>query len=793
VHVPRSLRHAPALAAGIVITISVAVAGNVASLAVIDRLLLRAPAGVEDSRSLRRLYVRRQIWNRAAFVSDNFSYPDFQDLARVAGPTRVVAYTSSPDRFNRESGRRASISFVSAGFLESVSSRPYRGRLLSLREDVPGRDANEAVISYEFWQTALGADSGILGRRLTFDNLAVVVVGIASKDFVGIDLDRIDAWLPLALRQRGREAPWWTNRDAQFLSVIARVRPGENALAARLTTEYRRVHADDVAGDPQATMLLAPLATARGPGELLPLEARNFSLAKRLSAISFAVLLVAGVNCASLLLLWAIQRRQEIGVRLAIGLSPPRLVVKLVTELVVLAMAAAIVAVLLAAWGSTILQASLLSTVRAEPAALDYRGALAAITLAVVAVIAAGIGPLLFLLRTQTAEAVNAAAGSENARDSRLRGIAIVGQMALSLALVSLAAVFLVTVRSDLRTGLKYDPQRLITVAATGQTPSRIAELLTRVRAMPFVEAATRSLAELPPGRAMIRFAPGVAEGTERALISFNAIDTGYFRTIGLALIAGRAFTRDDRAGQESVVILSDATARSFWPGQDPLGRCVHLNGQVCTRVVGVVPDVRWDLARPPMRHLYVPLEQAGRVGQIVQIRTRGRATAAHLVELERILSAADSAGNTPNIYLVASRMERQLQPLRVASTVLLLYALIVFVSAIVGTYGRVHFEITRRKRELGVRAALGASPTDLVMLVVRSGVRLVALGLALGIVLVALTGGVMARFVYGASADEPGILATMVAAFFVSGLVAMIVAARRVVLLSPIAALRVD
>jgi hypothetical protein len=336
----RALRRMPIFTATVVVTLAFGIGGNVATLSLIDRLLFRAPPGVADSKLVRRVYAQLSIAGDASYFSEHFSVPDFLALAAAVNQQAdVEAFTTSRDLPLGDGRIRVTVGHVSAGFLSELGLHAARGRLFTAEENRIGDPRPVALMSHSLWTNAFGGDSAILGQTVTVDGTRVTIVGVLPRNFVGITLDPVDLWMPLAAAaMQGGEPSGWT-RNAVFLELVARLRPGvqDAALEQRLTAIFR-------SAEPRrrrtARIVTAPLLAARGPVPLLPSVERNLSLAKHLYAVSSMVLLVAAVNVASLLLLRAVHRRREISIRIALGVSMRRLQAQLVIETLVLALGA---------------------------------------------------------------------------------------------------------------------------------------------------------------------------------------------------------------------------------------------------------------------------------------------------------------------------------------------------------------------------------------------------------------------------------------------------------------------
>lgn len=792
-HAGRSLRRAPGVGAALVVTIAFAAGGNLAIGSVLDRMLFRNPSRVARPGELRRLYVGRHAWNGAPYVTEDFSYPDYRDFGRAtSGYATLVAYAHT-DRLLAETGQWTGVAFAPADLFSVLGIQPMRGRFFSDEEASPSSPSDVAVMSFQLWSTSFGADTSIIGRRLNIDGHPLRVIGIAPRGFQGLDLQPTDIWLPLGGLTPSGETARWQNRDAQFLQIIVRLASDSRALSAsvdqRLTAVLRSAHVSDVPADPRATVLSGPLARARGPGTLLTLDARSLSLVGRLTVISLLVLLVSIGNCASILFLRAVRRRREIEIRLALGLTRWRLLAELAFELGMVAAAAAAAAVLIGSSASRVLQVMLLPSTRGLPLGLDNRALAATALLALLAALVAGIGPTLFVSRVAPGDALRV-------RDSfRLRSgartLAIVGQTALSVVLVSVAATFVVSARRATVTRLGFDSDHLITIVIGPADSRAVAHSLESVRSLSFASAIANSTSELAPGSAITRVAPSASAGDSSVMVSYNAVDTGYFGTLGVRLLRGRTFTSQDGASSEPVAMVTQATAALLWKNTDAIGRCVRAFG-ACRRVVGVARDVRWDLTRAAVPHFYMPLAQSPlRFGRVIYVQTAAPATLANVVAVKRALAQSDSAGAPPRLYRVQDRLELQLRPLRGASGLLLGYALLILCSACAGMYGKLSFDASLRMRELGVRAALGATRGDQMIILIGSGMRLLGIGLITGVAGAFTAGKFIQQFVFDISGSDPAIVGVIATLLFLTGLSAMLFASWRATAIDPAVALR--
>jgi len=272
-------------------------------------------------------------------------------------------------------------------------------------------------------------------------------------------------------------------------------------------------------------------------------------------------------------------------------------------------------------------------------------------------------------------------------------------------------------------------------------------------------------------------------------------VSATYFSTVGLTMVRGRPISAADVAGSEPVVVITESMAQAFWPDRDPLGECVFAvgNTDICRRVVGIVRDVRWQLAGAPVPHFYLPLAQfGGDPGRYWLVRTRGGVRPEDAAQIERIARGVDVTSR-PGVSVVRELLAPQIKPLRAASTLLLVFGLLALFLAGSGVYGLVTSEMSQRTRELGVRMALGAETRDVVRLVLASGTRVLAIGIVGGLVGAVLGGRLIAAFLFNTSPYDPVVIGVVVVITAVTSLVAMVVPGVRAARLDPVAALRAE
>jgi hypothetical protein len=354
-------------------------------------------------------------------------------------------------------------------------------------------------------------------------------------------------------------------------------------------------------------------------------------------------------------------------------------------------------------------------------------------------------------------------------------------QVALCIALITVAATFQQSLIRLARTNLGVDRERLITVDASGQPLPKgaVREAINRIRTLPGIVAVANTSNDLSPGSAQGRFA---IPGRDIALdltASYNLVDTAYFRAAGTPVLKGRGLELSDFAGTGAVAVITESMAKAFWHRRSPLGDCVFVLGDTsrCVRIVGVAGDIRWDLSSPPQPHYYMPLGQYGMTqGQALVVRTRERASAEVVAAIDRI--AAATLGNNvrrPRVARVADRLDRQIRPWKAAATLFMLFGILALVGSAAGVYATVAYEMAQRRTELGVRLALGANLLHLLRVVVRPVAMACAIGAIVGLGLAVAGGRVIAAFLFDTTPANLGALCigvtTVTAAAFLATL----------------------
>lgn len=800
----RGLRRSPGLTATILVTLSLGIGVNAAMFTVLDRVLLQAPPGVVDPSRVRRVVAP---WfsprNHYDYISDQFSltdYETFNEILKDAG--RAEGYDLETDKRVGVQQEQRAVSFAMPGLFPLLGVRAYRGRLFSSTENEYGAPARVVVLGYDYWRHEFAGDDHAIGQTLLVDTTRYRIIGVMPPRFVGLDLSGVDVWAPFAARSAGYEGSWWSGDGKtgfQIMNLVIRLRQGDvEAVEARLYQQMRRNYdrPESMAGPTR--VMLAPILQARGPIGLGARDDRGVTLMIRLAVAAGLILVVATSNVASLLLMRALRRRREIAVRVALGISPSRLGRQVLIESMVLGVAAATVAILIAFWSGGVLRARLLSGIRWPATVVDTRVVVLATTLALLAACVAALAPLSFAHRADLIAALKSGSSESGRPRARFRIALLVTQTALSVVMVASAGAFLQTLRHAIDLDMGFDANRLITFQWFRVDPATLAATVNQIRALPDVErvALANNPAVLGGQQVSVRL-PGGDSIPWRAGPQLMIADTGFARTIGMHLVAGRLFSHGDDNGE--TVLINETMAKRFWHGESPIGRCVQLligQAPACRTIVGVVADTRWDLSAKPVLVMYstrdLPTLPCG--CSSLFIRTRSRATAAAIAEVRKLLEGrGGEVDYPPTPRTVLDRIEPQIRPWRVAATMFLVFAIVSLTAASAGIYGLVGYEVTQRTHEFGVRLTLGATAHDILSLVLGSALRITAAGVMIGLAIAALFGRSIQALLFETSPYDVTMLGATVIVLGVAAVLASLGPAVRAARVDPAISLRAE
>ena len=810
----RSLRRTPAVSLTIIVTLALGLGVNAAMFSLLDAIFVRPPAGVVRPAEVRRLWNERHFRSGTQFWS-GFEYATYDAMLAALGDQADLFAYNQPILTAIGGGEdppKANVSNANANFFRVLGVRPAMGRLYSTDEDRVDAPASVVVVSDAFWRGRLDADPHVIGRTIELSDgqygrnelRRYTIIGVAPSRFTGIDLDAVDIWRPIGAGLPNDRGPWYRSPFINGFQIGMRLAPGapEGELVQRATNRLRGPGIG-YRQDSTAVALLGSIVAARGPGKL----DSSVQVATRLGGVAIIVLLVACANIVNLLLARAVRRRREIAIRLTLGVSRSRLVRLLVTESMLLALAAAVAATFTAFWGGTLLRRLLTPEIHWAESPLNLRVLAFACVAASLSGIVAGLVPALQTLSSDLTSALKAGVREGTSRPSRLRSSLIVVQAALSVVLVVGAALFVRSLSNVEAFDIGYTVNRLAFVrlansaldtAAQRVQSDRLLSMRERFERIPGVERVAFTSSR---PRYAIQFIDYTPEADTLAHKKpggiYTAVTSEFFAASGTRLLRGRDFTPSPGPADPYGVIVNQAMADALWPHEDPVGRCIRFEkASTCATVIGVVQTAMLtDVKEDPSPHMYVQLDhmpfRGWGVGDIVLRMDPSRMTAV-LNEMRSMLRT-----EFPNVYsrstTMAASMEPEYRPWRLGATLFTLFGLLALIVAGVGVYSSVSYGVSQRTHEFGVRAALGATTGNVLSQVLGEGLRTVAIGIGVGIALALAAGRLVASLLYGIKANDPGAMAIAAIVLLSIAAIASLVPAWRAAKADPVEALRAE
>jgi predicted permease len=703
---------------------------------------------------------------------------------------------------------------ASAELFPLLGVQPFMGRFFTRDEAQPGSTPT-AVIGFEHWRGAYAADPGVLGRTVEFNGVGYTIVGVAPPAFTGVDLRRVDIWLPLELVQVSAGASLEYNSAFQTVARLvpdASV-PAAEAEATRLHVNARREMIDAGQYSDRARIVFGPLVAARGPEAIWALtswQSADLRVVRWLTGVSLVVLLIACINVANLSMVRATRQRRAIDVRLALGAGRGAIAAQAMLESLALAAVGGASALAIARWGGDAIRVMLFPDVLFPASALTSRTI--AFTAAVIVLAGLGAAALPMLQTARHHRTIGPGRDGQGAspRRSSLRGALTAAQAAMTVLLLVGAGLFLRSL-SELRAlDLGLDVDRLVMAFpqfAHEMVPQRRAELIMagaeRVAALPSVEAAAATSSTFQGGGPTSQVRPEGVDSVPRLAGGGPYIYAGtpsLFETMGLAILRGRGIERSDVAESEPVAVVNETMASTFWPGSDPLGECLFRRGEesCAYRVVGVVEDAaRNGFLDAPSAGYYVPLAQTlARSMTLVPngIYVRARGDGADIVDdVGSALRGFSPEVGMVLVETVRDRLDPQARSWTLGAMLFTVFGLLALVVAAIGLYSVLAFDVAQRTREIGIRSALGAKKARLLGWVVARGATTGAIGVALGLGAAFVAAPYIQDLLFDTSPRDPMVFTTVALVLLTVSVAASWVPGLRATRVDPVTALKTD
>ena len=738
------------------------------------------------------------------------SYPYYRELRERARTLDGVAAWSKASLAISSRGEGSAVegNIVSGNYFSVLGVRPALGRFFVPEEDRTPMTHPVVVVSHAFWQTRLGGDSAAVGGELLVNGRPYTLVGVAPAEFRGVFTPLvIDAWVPLMMQPHLRPNRAVADGSLSWLYTFGRLRDGatREAVAAEMTAITAALVADGT--EPRGRRHFDRVHVSGLTG--LPSDATRvaFGFVGLLLGAAALVLLIAGVNVAAMLSARAVARRRELAVRAALGAARAQLVRQLLVESLLLFLLGAAGGLALAVVATGALErmpipAEIPMSLELSP---DLRVLAFTLVVSLVTGLAFGLAPAARATRQDVAVRLRDGGPTGGTRRAIASNGLVVGQLALSLVLLVAAGLFLRALRSGQTVGPGFERAGVATAALNAEswgydsTRARafFAALRERLEAAPGVEAV--SYTDILPltfnsmgTRLLPEGAAAAPDGDGGVDVRMADVDAGYFDALRLPLVRGRAFTLRDDAASARVAVVNETLARRLAPTGDAVGRTFRVHGERWT-VVGVARDSRYaDLGSSAPPVVYLPLAQSWRPDQTLLVRTSGDPAQAAAL-LRATVRAIDPALPPPAVMPLTQATSIALLPQRVAALVTGALGAAGLLLATVGLYGIIAYSVSGRTRELGIRVALGARRADVLRMVVREGMWLAGLGVALGLLLAAGAAQLLGNLLLGVSPLDLPTFAGMSLLFAAVALLASWLPARRAAGADPTVALRAE
>lgn len=813
----RSFGRTPGFTAIVVLTLAVGIGANTAIFSAVNALLLRPLPFHEPDRLAQPSLTspaspegparNDRIWSYAKAAAFAEAQTAFEPPSIYASWESTVRGDDAPERVTGE--------FTDSHYLPTLGVQPALGRNFTADEDRVAGGPRVVLISDSFWQRRFNADPAVLGQTLDLDGQPYTIVGVMPRGFRGLT-GQAEFWATVRSLPADELAGAWSH----FLMMVARLRPGMTMERAVVESRRAGMVVDARYPHPEvADEHWGATARALDATRVDPMVRR--SLLVLLGAVA-AVLLIACANVANLFLVRAAGRRREIAVRLAVGARRGRLVRQLLTESVLLAGLGGLAGVAVAWWGvkllsaldpSTALRAQRLQGLGAvgfDAIRLDVPTLAVAAGLTVATGLLFGLVPALQSTRPSLSGALKEEQGGASRTDGAhglsTRSVLAVAEIALAVVLLAGSGLMLRSLGKLLDVKPGFDSSQVLTLrlnldGATGRDslPASYDAMLQRLGGLPGVTGV--AFGDCPPlngrcnGTVLVRRdRPRPTPGTEPG-VGVHWVTQDWFATLGVPLRRGRLFDSGDRPGTRKVVLISETAARSYWPGEDPIGRPVSVGQggfwEDTAYVAGVVGDVRFGTVDSlPGPDVYLSYHQSPNRRVMIYLRTEADPLA--LARPAR-RALAELLPGTPvyDVRTLASRVADAIAYARFSALLLGLFAAVALALAVVGTYGVIAYAVAQRTREIGVRLALGASGGSVTRLVVGQGLGIAAAGALLGVVGALAATRVLGSLLYDVAPNDPATFAGMVALLMGAVLLASWIPARRAARVQPGDALR--
>lgn len=827
----RSLVKTPLVTFVAVASLALGIGANVAIFSLFDRMLLR-PLPVAEPDRLVNLSAPgpkpgSQSSNQSGRSENTFSYPMFEDLSRAQ---TVFAGIAAHRVFDANLAYRGETLngdgiFVSGSYFGVLGLQPALGRLIDAADAKAPGGQPVVVLSYDYWQSRFGLRSDVLNQPLIVNGQSLTIVGVTPRGFTGTTLGtQPRVFVPITMRGvlQSRYAGAFTERRNYWMYLFARLKPGVSMDQARaaLQTQYRGILND----------VEAPLQTGMSDETMARFRAKEIGLAEGrigqsgvhreariplllLLAVTGVVLVIACANIANLLLARAATREGEIAVRLAIGSSRWHIVAQLLTESLVLAACGGVLGLLVAHatlnFIYSLMPAEAAATV---PVELDAMALAFAALVSLAAGVAFGLFPALHTSKPDLSAALKGQSGQSTGSRSagRFRAVLATTQIALSMTLLGASGLFIKSLvnvsRVDL--GLQADDVVIFAVSPelNGYTPERSRALFERIEdeigALPGVTGVSAGLVPVVGGSnwSSSVVVEGFQAGPDTDVnASFNLIGPDYFKTLGVSLLAGREFTRADGAGAPKVAIVNEQFTKKFNLGREAVGKRMgtgRMDGPepLDLEIVGVVPDMKYSEVKDPIPpQFFTPYRQDDAIGFMTFYVRSALPADQVLAAVPKVVAQLDPNLPVEELRTLPEQVRENVFLDRLITILSTAFAVLATILAAIGLYGVMAYTVSLRTREIGLRMALGAGPSQVRQLVLRRVAWMTLIGGIVGLAAAAGLGRTAQSLLFEITGADPYVLVAAAVVLTLVALGAGFVPAHRASRIDPIGAIRYE
>jgi predicted permease len=799
-----------------VFSLALGIGANTAIFSLLDALLLK-PLPVKQPEQL--VGVNAALPSKPGRGYSSFSYPVFREMREKNSVFSGLFARSGLQMSMSASGQTERVrgEVVSGNFFSVLGLNPQLGRLLTEADDQTPGAHPVAVLSFNFWQRRFGADPNIVGKTIHLNNYPFTIIGVAPQGFYSVEVgDAPDVRIPITMdgqvRPRGNR-PIFEDRGSSWLAVTARLKPG-------LSIEQAQAGADNVfqiAREPDVRRVIGETTDDRNFRslriQLSSAKTGNSNLSRQFSqpltvlmCMVGVVLLIACLNVANLLLARATMRQKEIAVRLALGAGRFRLVRQLLTEGFLLSALGGLLGLLFARLGTDVLLSFLPQgrTLEIKP---DLRMLGFTLGITVLSALFFGLLPALQATRPNLLPALKneTVVVSSGGRRWELRRLLVVLQVALSLVLLVGAGLFARSLRNLKTVEMGYHTDQVVTMSLDpAQNGYKIeplrnfySQLSERLAALPGVNTTTFAR-NVPMSGAFSRFGievPGYqARPGEEMAVLFNQIAPQFFATFGAPLLLGREFNEQDTPSSPKVAIVNQGVARRFFGSDNALGKRITLENYKDLEIVGIVADAKYrNLKEAAPLTAYIPYSQYEQLGQrIMCVRAAGDASAL-VAAIRQEVRNLDPNLPVFNVKTFAEQINDSVSQERLIALLSSFFGFFALLLATLGLYGVMSYAVTRRTNEIGIRMALGAKPLDVVRLVMREVLLLVALGIGIGLTAALATTRYVASLLFDLTPNDPLTITLATLLMIGVAILAGYLPARRAARVDPLIALRTE